>query len=93
MYIKYLKYILLPSGNIYKIDSYCRIENFESFINDNIENDICTVIYSDSKPLLMFFNEPLFDLALQSENSHDNLTELIMLMKKIETKGGEIIKI
>jgi len=90
MYIKYLKYIILPAGNSYKIESYCLIDNLENFINKEIDKTICFVIYSE--PILMFFNEELFNSVLKFKNSDNTLQEVIMIMKKIEINGGTIIK-
>jgi hypothetical protein len=91
MYVKYSRYIILPSFNSYKIESYCLIEKLESYINNSIENTICFVLYSEKEPLVMFFNEILFNIILYSENSDNTLPEIIMLMKKVEKNKGEII--
>lgn len=89
--IKYLKYIILPSENGYKIESYCLLDKLENYINKEIDKTICFIVYSE--PMLMFFNEELFNTVLESKNLDNTIQEVIMIMKKIEQKEGNIIKI
>lgn len=91
MHIKFLKYILLPSGNIYKTESWCLFEKLEDFIEKSKTNTIAILLYSE--PKLFIFNESLFNEAICKEVDMNIIPEIIMLMKKIENSDGTIINI
>jgi hypothetical protein len=90
-YIKYSRHIILPSFNLYKMESYCLLDNLEDYVNNSMKDTVCFVI--DSIPRLMIFNETLFNISLEYGDANNGAKEVIMLMKQIEKEKGVIEKI
>ena len=83
-YIEYIKYSLLPSMNIYKIQSCCLSTKIEKLMQNSLENTISFVIMYDGNPKRMILDEDLLDLAIYTNPSDRYISEIILTIKKIE---------
>ena len=75
-YVKYVKYILLPSYNMYKIESYALTEKINNLWS---ENTIALKIM-DGKVSTFLINKLLLNIMIYE--SSENVPEIIMEMKK-----------
>lgn len=91
MYVKYTLYKLLPSGRVWKLESYCKIDNLEKYLSKIFLEVIAIVLHTE--PKVMFFNKSLFEYSLQFEDKEQAIPELIMEMKRIERNKGQVINL
>lgn len=75
-YVKYIRYILLPSFNIYKIESYALLNKINNLIT---YNTVAIKIINNTNSTFIV-NKKLLNFMI--ENLSENVPEIIMEMKK-----------